>query len=177
VTLLDVPGAGDRNGAAKGRVAASAQGEAAAVHELDRAALITVGKSGDDLPRLAECDWIVEAIIEQPAPEASAVRAARGDRQTDGDRVDEHVRYSDPLARRDRGQTNSAAILGTPLFQSAAISAPVGTHPTERTARIVVTRVRDSASASSARASSSHATSGLHRKPLGIHWLPECDTT
>ncbi len=34
----------------------------------DRAALITVGNTEDDFDKLADCDWIVEVIIEQLAP-------------------------------------------------------------------------------------------------------------
>ena len=30
-------------------------------------ALLTLGNTADDLPRLADCDWIIEAIVEKPA--------------------------------------------------------------------------------------------------------------
>ena len=34
----------------------------------DRASLIRIGNTADDLQLLSECDLIIEAIIEQPAP-------------------------------------------------------------------------------------------------------------
>src|SRR4051812_27765249 len=40
----------------------------AAFMDADRARLVRTGNTEDDLQLLADCDWIVEAIIEQPAP-------------------------------------------------------------------------------------------------------------
>jgi len=68
VTLLDVPGDGDRNGAAKAGLQRALKAKPPQFMSVDRASLITVGNIADDLGRLAECDWIVEAIIEQPGP-------------------------------------------------------------------------------------------------------------
>ena len=68
VTLLDVPGDGDRNGAAKAGLQRALKAKPPQFMSVDRASLITVGNIADNLGRLAECDWIVEAIIEQPGP-------------------------------------------------------------------------------------------------------------
>ena len=68
VTLLDVPGDADRDAAAKGGVQRALKAKPPQFMSADRAALITVGNTADDLALLAECDWIIEAIIEQTAP-------------------------------------------------------------------------------------------------------------
>ena len=69
VTLLDVPGAdGDRDGAARGGVERARKARPAAFMDPDRASLIEIGNTDDDLERLAACDLVVEAIIEQVEP-------------------------------------------------------------------------------------------------------------
>ena len=69
VILLDIPAAGDdRNGVVKQGLERAKKMRPAAFMDADRAALIQLGNTEDDLERLAECDLIVEAIIEQPAP-------------------------------------------------------------------------------------------------------------
>ena len=70
VLLLDVPAPGgtDRNAVARGGVERAKKAKPAAFMAADRAALIEVGNTEDDLGRLAQCDLVVEAIIEQLAP-------------------------------------------------------------------------------------------------------------
>lgn len=68
VTLLDVPGESDRDAVARGAVQRAAKAKPPQFMAADRAALIDVGNTADDLASLAECDWIIEAIIEQAAP-------------------------------------------------------------------------------------------------------------
>jgi 3-hydroxyacyl-CoA dehydrogenase len=69
VVLLDIPGEGDDRGAParEGLKRAIAAKPAAFMHP-DRAALVATGNTEDDLGMLAACDWIIEAIIEQPEP-------------------------------------------------------------------------------------------------------------
>jgi len=64
--LLDlVPrGEGDKNRLAKAALAALAKAKPAALYEPSLAALITPGNFEDDLPRLAGCDWVIEAVAE-----------------------------------------------------------------------------------------------------------------
>ncbi len=66
VFLLDmVPaGEGPRSRLATTAIAALAKTKPAALYEASLAALITPGNFDDDLPRLAQCDWIVEAVAE-----------------------------------------------------------------------------------------------------------------
>ncbi len=67
--LLDlVPdGEGDRNCLAKTALATLAKAKPAALYEPALAALITLGNFEDDLPKLANCDWVIEAVAENLA--------------------------------------------------------------------------------------------------------------
>ncbi len=64
--LLDlVPaGEGDRTRLAKSALDALVKAKPAALYEASLAALITPGNFEDDLPRLAGCDWVIEAVAE-----------------------------------------------------------------------------------------------------------------
>jgi len=68
VRLLDVPGDPDRDSVARGAVQRAVKAKPPQFMLADRAALVSVGNTADDLPSLADCDWIIEAIIEQAAP-------------------------------------------------------------------------------------------------------------
>lgn len=68
VVLLDVPGEKDRNERAKGALQRAVKARPASFMDPDRAALVTPGNTEDHLELLADCDWIVEAIIERPEP-------------------------------------------------------------------------------------------------------------
>ena len=66
--LLDIvpPNATDRSVLAKTAVEKLLKAEPAPLMSKSAAKLIEVGNIEDDLKRLAECDWIIEAIIEKP---------------------------------------------------------------------------------------------------------------
>jgi 3-hydroxyacyl-CoA dehydrogenase len=70
VVLLDVPGpeGTPRNGPAAAGLEKARKAKPAAFMDGARAALVTVGNTEDHLGLLADCDWIVEAIVELPAP-------------------------------------------------------------------------------------------------------------
>ncbi len=69
VVLLDIPGKdGDRNGPAKAGLERAKKARPAAFMDTSRASVITTGNLDDDLAKLGDCDLILEAIIEQPAP-------------------------------------------------------------------------------------------------------------
>ena len=68
VVLLDVPGDGDRNAVAKQGIERAKKARPAAFMDTDRAAIIRRGNTADDLELLADCDLVLEAIIEQPKP-------------------------------------------------------------------------------------------------------------
>lgn len=66
VLLLDMVPAGEgaRNRLATNALAALAKAKPAALYEASQAALITPGNFEDDLPKLAQCDWVIEAVAE-----------------------------------------------------------------------------------------------------------------
>lgn len=69
VDLLDIAGPeGDPNGPARQGLERAKKARPAAFMDPERAALIQVGNTTDDLGVLAECDLVVEAIIEQLEP-------------------------------------------------------------------------------------------------------------
>jgi 3-hydroxyacyl-CoA dehydrogenase len=70
VLLLDLPpkdGAEPKNKLALGALEALAKSKPAAFFEPSTASLITPGNFDDDLPRLAQCDWVIEAVAEDLA--------------------------------------------------------------------------------------------------------------
>lgn len=70
VVLLDVPaGEGkDRSAPARQGLDRQLKAKPAAFMDNDRARLIRVGNTEDDIALLGDCDWVVEAIIEKPEP-------------------------------------------------------------------------------------------------------------
>src|SRR3569833_2827253 len=69
VVLLDVAGKdGDRNGPAKAGVDRMKKSKPASFMDVDRASAIQTGNLDDDLQKLASCDLVIEAIIEQLEP-------------------------------------------------------------------------------------------------------------
>src|SRR5271163_3993090 len=56
-----------RNKLAVSALEALAKSKPAAFFESSAAALITPGNFDDDLPRLAQCDWVIEAVAENLA--------------------------------------------------------------------------------------------------------------
>ncbi|MFN7971757.1 MAG: 3-hydroxyacyl-CoA dehydrogenase NAD-binding domain-containing protein [Acidobacteriota bacterium] len=65
VLLLDVvPGDGPRNALADRGKALAQKADPAAFYEKDLGALVGTGNFDDDLPRLRDCDWVIEAIVE-----------------------------------------------------------------------------------------------------------------
>src|SRR5690606_7853429 len=69
VVLLDIPGEGnDRNGPARKGLERALKAKPAAFMDTARARLIEIGNTEDDLEKLASCDWVLEAIVEQAEP-------------------------------------------------------------------------------------------------------------
>ncbi len=73
VVLLDIPGDADpkspnRSAPAKNGLQKAIKSKPASFMEAAAAARVRTGNTDDHLQWLAECDWICEAIIEQPAP-------------------------------------------------------------------------------------------------------------
>jgi len=69
VVLLDIAGTGaDRNAPARAGVDRMKKSKPASFMDVDRASAITIGNLDDDLEKVAGCDLVVEAIIEQLEP-------------------------------------------------------------------------------------------------------------
>src|SRR5258708_14109755 len=69
VVLLDIPAdKGDGNAGGRGGVDRGRKARPAAFMDPARAGAVPVGNTDDDLGKLADCDLVVEAIIEQVAP-------------------------------------------------------------------------------------------------------------
>ena len=67
VLLLDIPAKdGPRSAIAAGAVARMLKTDPAPFMSASAARLVETGNTEDDIGRLAECDWIVEAIVERP---------------------------------------------------------------------------------------------------------------
>ncbi|HSV33558.1 MAG TPA: 3-hydroxyacyl-CoA dehydrogenase NAD-binding domain-containing protein [Pyrinomonadaceae bacterium] len=65
--LLDiVPADDDRNRIARAGLEAAKKAKPAAFFTPDLASLITIGNFEDDLPKLKDCDLIIEAVVENP---------------------------------------------------------------------------------------------------------------
>src|SRR5580658_8661507 len=69
VLLLDMipAGEGDRSRLARGALEALGKAKPAAFYDVSLAALVTPGNFEDDLPKLAGCDWVIEAVAENLA--------------------------------------------------------------------------------------------------------------
>ena len=65
VLLLDLPGENDANAVTEGAVQRLLKSDPPALMHKSRAELITCGNMRDDFDRLAECDWIIEAVVER----------------------------------------------------------------------------------------------------------------
>jgi 3-hydroxyacyl-CoA dehydrogenase len=66
VLLLDiVRDAADRNSVARGAVERLGKAQPAAFMSKAAAKLVEIGNTEDDLARVAECDWVIEAIVER----------------------------------------------------------------------------------------------------------------
>ncbi len=68
VVLLDIPGDTNRSAPAAAGLDRALKAKPAAFMDPARARLVRTGNTEDHLPLLADCDWIIEAIVEQAAP-------------------------------------------------------------------------------------------------------------
>ena len=99
VVLLDIvpEGATDRNALATGALERMAKKKPAPLMSSRAAKLITPGNLEDDLRMLADCDWIVEAVVERLDVKQQVYRARRRGAQAGLDRLLEHL--DDPARR------------------------------------------------------------------------------
>src|SRR5499427_6641788 len=82
----------DRNQIARTGLAAAQKSKPAAFFTLDRAALVAIGNFEDDLPKLKDCDLIIEAVVENPDIKRSLY-----------ERVEQHRRAGSVVASNTSG--------------------------------------------------------------------------
>ncbi|BCZ86792.1 3-hydroxyacyl-CoA dehydrogenase [Thermus thermophilus] len=78
VVLLDIPGKEDRNEHAKRGLERALKARPAAFMDPERARYVEIGNTEDDLEKLKDCDWVVEAIIEKPEPKQALYARLEG---------------------------------------------------------------------------------------------------
>jgi len=127
VVLLDIPGSDDprspdRSGPAKKGLERALKAKPSAFFDSDRAALVTTGNTTDDLDLLAGCDWIIEVIIEKPAPKQELFARIEG---IAPNAIVTSNTSGIPMSEMIRSRGCSVAIL-TPSIASAAINT---SHP------------------------------------------------
>jgi 3-hydroxyacyl-CoA dehydrogenase len=143
VVLLDVPGDADRNSRARDAVARGLKGRPPAFLDPAAAARIAVGNTEDHFDWLADCDWIIEAIIERPEPKRALF-----------ERLETVVRPGAvvtsntsgiPIASlaEGRGESFRHHFLGTHFFNPVRHLHLLELIPTSDTMPDVVTQVRD----------------------------------
>lgn len=142
VVLLDVPGPKDRGGPARDGLQRAVKAKPAAIMHPGRAALVRTGNTEDDLGLLAECDWIIEAIVEQPGPKQALYARLEA-------LLPPHVIVSSntsgiPMAvlLHDRDPAFASRFLGTHFFNPPRYMHLLEVIPTPQTAPAVLETVR-----------------------------------
>ena len=121
---------------------------------------IIVGNTEDHLERLRDCDWIVEAIVEQTGTQAGPLRAHRAAGAPRRHRDVEYVRASRSTRLAEgRGEHFRQRFLGTHFFNPGPPPSPARAHPDRGyVSRMLSPAFATSPNGCSARASSSRAT-------------------
>jgi 3-hydroxyacyl-CoA dehydrogenase len=173
VVLLDVPGDTDKNAPARNGVQRALKGKPPQFMAPDRAALITIGNTADDLMSLADCDWIIEAIIEQPVPKRQLFEQL--ERVINATAIVSTNTSAIPIRHWSSREPSRFVAAFRHLFQPAALFHPLEVIPTG--ADGARSRRRHPASRAAAGKGSSSATSRFQpRNRLGIHGFPARDT-
>jgi 3-hydroxyacyl-CoA dehydrogenase len=113
----------DRNAIARAGFEAAKKAKPAAFFTAERASLVSIGNFEDDLPKLKDCDLIIEAVVENLDIKRSLYEKARATSQASlGHRL-EHQRHSSAAAcRRPLGRL-PCSLSGYALLQPAALHA------------------------------------------------------
>lgn len=143
VVLLDVPDSPDRDGRARAAIDRALKSRPPGFMDPSCAARITVGNTEDHLDRLAECDWIIEAIIERPEPKRDLF--ARIEPLVRSDAVVTSNTSGIPIHTLSAGRSERFRqhFLGTHFFNPVRHLHLLELIPTTDTLPDVVTRIRD----------------------------------
>jgi len=143
VVLLDIPDAKDRDGRARGGVDKALKARPPAFMDPAAAERVIVGNTEDHLERLRDCDWIVEAIVEQPGPKRELF--ARIEPLVRPDAIVTSNTSGIPIHSlgEGRGAGFRRQFLGTHFFNPVRHLHLLELIPTEDTSPDVVARIRD----------------------------------
>ena len=142
VVLLDVPGDTDKNAPARSGLQRALKAKPPQFMAPDRAALITIGNTADDLMSLADCDWIIEAIVEQPVPKRQLFEQL--ERVISANTIVSTNTSAIPIRTLVESRTEPfrRRFLGTHFFNPPRYLHLLEVIPTERTAPEVVAAIR-----------------------------------
>ena len=127
VVLLDIPGdASDRNAPARNGLQRAIKSKPASFMHPDRAALVTIGNTEDNLELLSDCDWVVEAIIELPEPKRALFARFEKTLRPRRDHRQQHLGHSNVRVARRTKRRFCQEIPWLSLFQSPALHAFAG---------------------------------------------------
>jgi 3-hydroxyacyl-CoA dehydrogenase len=143
VVLLDVPDTPDRNARAKAAIDRALKARPPAFMDPSSAARVLVGNTEDDFDLLAECDWIIEAIIERPEPKRELF--ARIERLTSDHTIVTSNTSGIPIHTLSEGMSERfrQRFLGTHFFNPVRPLHLLELIPTTDTLPEVVAQIRD----------------------------------
>ena len=128
--LLDIvppqADAKDRNQIAAAGLDAAKKSKPAAFFDASLSRLVTVGNFEDDLGKLAECDWIIEAVVENLEIKRGLLKKVEAVRKPGDIHNDEHQRTSGAFNLGRILRRFSAELVWHSLLQSTALHAAVG---------------------------------------------------
>lgn len=142
VVMLDIPGDPDRNGVARGALQRALKARPAPFMDGARAALVTTGNTEDHLHLLADCDWIVEAIVEQLEPKRALYARLEAVRRAGTIISSNTSGIPMRLLTEGRGDDFKRHFLGTHFFNPPRYLHLLELIPTEETASEVVVTIR-----------------------------------
>jgi 3-hydroxyacyl-CoA dehydrogenase len=148
VVLLDIPGPADRgpqdrSAPARDGLQKAVKAKPAAFMHSDRAALVRTGNIEDDLALLADCDWVIEAIVEKPGPKQALYEKLEDLLRPDAVVSSNTSGIPMSVLLSDRSERFRAQFLGTHFFNPPRYMHLLEIIPTPETAPAVLSRVRD----------------------------------
>jgi 3-hydroxyacyl-CoA dehydrogenase len=143
VVLLDIPGTPDRNGVARGALQRALKAKPAPFMDAGRSALIATGNTEDHLDLLANCDLIVEAIIEQAAPKRALFERLEALRKPNAIVASNTSGIPMRVLAEGRNEGFRTHFVGTHFFNPPRYLHLLELIPTKETAPEVLSAVRD----------------------------------
>ena len=125
--LLDmVPaGEGSRNRLAEAALAGLTKAKPAAFYEASLASMITPGNFEDDLPKLEQCDWVIEAVAENLEIKRALLERVTAAPGAEGGGDDKYFGVAGGKDRRG-AEVASGSLFRDAFLQSAAVYAAAG---------------------------------------------------